>query len=209
LPDKNSPRHESGVIPFAPKKKKEQSRRPGRPGGGNGVVLATSGSLALAPQVADAPPKQKPIAFPTPSRWFSEKNNRIGFRLWDIVYLFTLARQALEAEDAIEWGARYFSGALSEEHGRAVLGVLAPGQEDEAETGKLHLEIIDAFRRSICQGLGRLLGKPHLRIEQVSAEEAHQLQLAMEAMYQENGWLLPAVPFTLHRMLRKSDLDDY
>jgi hypothetical protein len=125
------------------------------------------------------------------------------------VYLFTLARQALEAEDAIEWGARYFSGALSEEHGRGVLGVLAPGQEDDVEAGKLNAEIRDAFRRAICQGLGRLLGKNHLRIEQVSAEDAHRLQLEIEAIYQENCWLLPAVPLTLHRMLRKADMEDY
>lgn len=203
MTEKEQTAHGTTVVEFKPKRAK-QAKRSGRRLGGNGGFV-TAGNLALALDAQEAP-KQRPIAFPTPSRWFGEKHNSIGFRLWDIVYLFALARQVLKAHEAIGWGARYFSGMLSEEHGRSVLGALAPGQEEEPALDELPEEIREAFRRAICQGAGRLLGRPHLQVEQISEEDARNLQQMLEDMYDEQRWMMPAVPFTLHRLLRRAGL---
>lgn len=200
MPDTRSDRKElSTVVPF-PARRKRAPRYAGGP------AAATSGNLALA---ASPAPTQKPVPFPTPGRWFSESHGSIGFRLFDIVYLFALARQALSAADAIEWGARYFSGHLSEQHGRTVLELLAPGRGDEPEAAELTSAIRQAFREAICQGAGRLLGRRELTPEDISTEDAKQLQLKLEELYARNGWLMPAVPFTLHRLLRYSKHFEY
>jgi hypothetical protein len=200
LTNKENTERGATVIQFSPKQTKRSRRRPGGTAG-----LVTAGNLALAPE-AQAAPAQKPIPFATPSRWYGEKHNSIGFRLWDIVYLFALARQVLKAHEAIGWGARYFSGMLSEEHGRSVLGALAPGQEDDPTVDEIPEQIREAFRRAICQGAGRLLGRTHLQAEKISEEDANQLQLMLEEMYDERRWMMPAVPFTLHRLLRRAGL---
>lgn len=167
-------------------------------------VYASAGNLALAPAAA---PKARPVAFPTPARWFSEQNGAIGFRLYDVVYVFARARRGLPAEAALEWGARYFAGALSEQHGRNVLAVLSPGQEEEAEAGELTEAILQGFRSAITQGAGRLLERPHLQPEDVTVPDAERLIEILEDLYDRKGWLLPVLPFALHMILRKMDLD--
>lgn len=200
-------RRGAGVIVLEPGSKRPRRKKPApprtvAPGMAPGVAPVAAGNLALAASV-------RPVPAATPRRWFSEKNGYIGFRLWDIVYIFSLAAQGLDPEDAIEWGARYFSGALSEEHGRAVLEALAPGEAEQVEATKLHVEIIEAFRRTIRQGLRELLGKPAMEPEHVDKATAYRIQHLLEALYEENGWLLPTIPLTLHRMLRRSHLLDY
>lgn len=191
------------VIPFPIKQAKRKAPRRSGPG-----MTAVSGNLALALDPAQAP-QQKPLAFPTPSRWFSESHGAIGFRLFDIVYLFSLARQALTAEDALEWGARYFAGAMSEEHGHRVLEVLAPGQEELPGWGEIDPTIRQAFREAILQGAGRVLEQPRLELRDVTEERAKELQQRLEALYERNGWLLPTLPLTLHRLLRYSKKFEY
>lgn len=191
----------AAVIPLAPRLKKRAPRR------GGPLGTATAGSLALA--TATPAPVQAPVRFPTPSRWFSEKNGSIGFRLYDVLYIFAMARQAMPAEDAIEWGARYFAGALSEGHARAVLDVLVPGLGEEPEVKALAEEIRQGFRDAICQGASRLLGRPHLKVEEITVEDALLLSRALERIYESSGWLLPAIPYTLHRVLRYSKEMEY
>lgn len=174
-----------------------------------GIAGATAGGLALSPAASPAA-ERKPLRFPAPSRWFSDSHGAIGFRLFDIVYLFCLARQALTPTEAVEWGCRYFSGAWSEEHGRTVLNILAPGAGADAEAGAIPDHIRQGFRDTICQGASRLLGRPKLEAEAITREDAIELQKLLEALYDRNGWLLPAMPLTLHRMLRYSkDMYDY
>ncbi len=186
------------VLPITAAKR----RRPRR--AGPAVVAASSGNLALQLQPA---PKVKPTPFPTPNRWFSEKNNFIGFRLFDIVFVFARARLALPAEYALEWGARFFAGAHSETHGRNVLSALTPGQEEVPEAGELPEAIRQAFRDAICQGAARLLNRPRLQVEEISEEDARQLIEILEDLYDRQRWLLPTIPLSLHMLLRKVDKD--
>ncbi len=183
-------------------RRRQRKRAPGRRGlpgraGGSGGTAASAGSLAL---------QLKPMWAPTPSRWFRDKNDAIGFRLYDAVYIFALARQAMSAEDAIEWGARYFQGAFSEEHGRRVMEALSPGAEAELEAHQLPRAIREAFRDAILQGASELLQERFTDPDEICIEDAARLQAVLEKLYDRNGWLLPAVPYTLHRMLRKAGL---
>jgi hypothetical protein len=174
-----------------------------------GAAGATAGGLALKPGVAPLA-ERNPLRFPAPSRWFSESHGAIGFRLFDIVYMFSLARQALTATEAVEWGCRYFSGAWSEEHGRTVLDILAPGSGDDTDVRAIPDHIRQGFRDAICQGASRLLGRPKLQAEDITWDDAVELQKTLETVYDRNGWLLPSMPLTLHRMLRYSkDMYDY
>lgn len=194
---KEDPRETSRVLPLSAAKRR-------RPRPMSSVIAASSGNLALQLQPAA---KVKPTPFPTPSRWFSEKNNVIGFRLFDIIYVFARARLALPADYALEWGARFFAGAQSETHARNVLAVLCPGQEDLVETEELPEGVRQAFRDAICQGAGRLLGRSNLQVEEITEEDARQLIEILEDMYERQRWLLPTIPLSLHMLLRKVDKD--
>lgn len=202
MQESRTKRKEPGaVIQLAPRQKRRAPRR------GGPLGTATAGSLALA--TATPAPVQAPVRFPTPSRWFSEKNGSIGFRLYDILYIFAMARQAMAAEDAIEWGARYFAGGLSEDHARTVLDLLAPGHGDEPEAKALAEAIRQSFRDAICQGAGRLLGRSQVKVDGITVADAEQLSRTLERLYESSGWLLPAIPYTLHRMLRYSKEMEY
>jgi hypothetical protein len=196
------PEKKSGaqIVPFPIKR--QQRRAPRR----SGVVpVASAGNLAmeLAPQ--EAP---KPIRFPTPSRWYSEKHGSIGFRLFDLVYMYALACQALEPMEALEWGARYWNGMLTEQHGRTVLDVLAPGAGEEPTVPELPEAIRQGFRDAIAQGAGRLLGEREFDPLKMTRERAKELQGLLEALYEREGWLLPTIPYILHRLLRYAGVFD-
>jgi hypothetical protein len=194
----------TAVIAFPVQKRKKKA-----PLFAGAAASATAGNLALSLGLTPAP-NQKPLRFPAPSRWFSESHGAIGFRLFDIVYLFALARQALEPGEALEWACRYFNGAWSDEHGRTVVEILSPGMGDEVEAGEIPDHIRQGFRDAVCQGAGRLLRRTRLRAEDITWEEAVALQQKLEELYARNGWLLPAMPLTLHRMLRfSSKMFDY
>jgi hypothetical protein len=194
------PKEAQKVVEFPVKR--SQRKAPRRSGF---APVASSGNLALelSPQAA-----VKPVRFPTPSRWFNEKHGSIGFRLFDLVYMYSLACQALEPMEALEWGARYWNGMLTEQHGRNVLGVLAPGAEEEPTVPELPEAIRQAFREAIAQGAGKLLGVRHFDPLGLTAERAKELQRVCEALYEQEGWLLPALPYILHRLLRYAGVFD-
>lgn len=182
---------------------KRQQRKAPRRSGFAPVASSGAAALELAPQAA-----VKPMRFPTPSRWFNEKHGSIGFRLFDLVYMYSLACQALEPMEALEWGARYWSGMLTEQHGRTVLGVLAPGTEEEPTVPELPESLRQAFREAIAQGAGRLLGERHFDPLRITVERAKELQVLCEALYEQESWLLPALPYILHRLLRYAGVFD-
>lgn len=165
-------------------------------------VRPIRGNLALQPEAA---PEVRPTPFPTPSRWFSEANSRLGFRLWDVVYVFAIARQGLSTEEALGWGERYWAGGYSEDHNRAVLDLLIPGREDEPAGALAMRRALDAgFAAAIRQGAARLLGMKNWQFDELPVAAARRLQDLLEALYERQGWRLPALPLGLHMLLRKS-----
>lgn len=160
--------------------------------GGGG---ATQGSLAL--QMAVKPKRQ-----PTPSRWFSDTHDFLGFRLWDVVYIFAIARQCdLNTEDALGWGMRYWAGGLSEEQDLTIIDLLSPGAEVGNGLGARRHALDEGFIAAILQGAAQLLGEEYG--EELPVEEAARLQWLLEGLYAREGWRLPALPFALQLRLRR------
>lgn len=159
----------------------------------------TRGNLALQPVAA------LPLPLPTPSRWYSEAHSRLGFRLWDLVYIFAVARQCLTTEEALGWGMRYWTGAYSADHARAVVDLLLPGREGEPE-GALALRraLDEGFGAAIRQGAARLLGLKNWQFAELPVAAARRLQELLEQLYAQQGWRLPALPLGLHYLIRKS-----
>lgn len=175
-------------------------RRPRKQAPVNGPVVssgggATQGSLALQAAV-------KPKPRPTPSRWYSEAHTILGFRLWDVVYIFAIARQCdLNTEDALGWGMRYWAGGLSEEQDRAIIDLLTPGAEVGDGLGARRRALDEGFVAAIRQGAAQLLGEEYA--DEIPVEEAARLQWLLEGLYAREGWRLPAIPYALQLRLRK------
>lgn len=160
-----------------------------------------AGNLALQPQAAPAP---VPVARPTPARWFSEAHRLIGFRLWDIVYLFAVARQCLTTEEALGWACRYWQGGFSAEHDRAVIDLLTPGALDgevALDAGARRRALDAAFAAAVKQGASRLLGRKDWDWDDLPAEDARRLAQALVRLYGQQGWHLPPLPFGLQHLL--------
>lgn len=175
-------------------------RRPRKPAPAKGPVVrggggATQGNLALQTAV-------KPKPRPTPSRWFSESHSFLGFRLWDVVYIFSIARQCdLNTEDALGWGMRYWAGGLSEEQDLEIIDLLTPGAEVGTGLGARRHALDEGFMAAIRQGAEQLLGEEFG--DELPVEEAARLQWLLEGLYAREGWRLPPMPFALQLRLRK------
>jgi len=156
---------------------------------------ALQGNLALQAAL-------KPKPRPTAGRWYGEANELLGFRLWDVAYVFAIARQCgLDTEDALGWGMRYWAGGLSEEHDLAVIDLLTPGAEVTEGPGGRRRGLDEGFVAAIRQGAAQLLGTDWE--DELPVEEAARLQWLLEGLYAREGWRLPAIPFALQHLLRK------
>ncbi|MFZ5827603.1 MAG: hypothetical protein ACOY94_25145 [Bacillota bacterium] len=140
---------------------------------------------------------------PIPGRWFSEAHGFLGFRLWDVVYIFAIARQCgLETEDALGWGMRYWAGGLTEEQDLTVIDLLTPGAEVSDALGARRRALDAGFIAAIRQGAAQLLGEEYEG--EIPVEEAARLQWLLEGLYSREGWRLPAMPYALQLLLRKA-----
>lgn len=164
--------------------------------GGAGGGGATQGNLALKNAL-----KAKPR--PTPRRWFSEAHTYLGFRLWDVVYIFSIARQCgLDTEDALGWGMRYWAGGLSVDQDLAVIDLLTPDAEVDDKATARRMALDAGFVAAIRQGAAQLLGREYE--DEIPVEEAARLQWLLEGLYAREGWRLPAMPYALQLLLRKA-----
>jgi hypothetical protein len=176
-----------------PRKAPAASKGPFVSGAGGGS--AAQGNLALQTAV-------KPKPRPTPSRWFSEAHSFLGFRLWDVVYIFAIARQCdLNTEDALGWGMRYWAGGLNAEQDLAIIDLLTPGAEVSDSAGARRRALDEGFVAAIRQGAAQLLGEEY--DDEIPVAEAARLQWILEGLYAREGWRLPAMPYALQLRLRK------
>lgn len=186
----------ANVLDLTERRRRRRAPRAGEQPRLGGVQPQSQGSLALQSAV-------KPKPRPTPGRWYGEAHHFLGFRLWDVVYLFAIARQAgLCTEDALGWGMRYWAGGLAPEQDLTIIALLTPDAE-APETPVGRRQALDAgFIAAIRQGATQLLGESYE--EEIPVAEAARLQFLLEGLYAREGWRLPAVPFALQLMLRKA-----
>lgn len=183
------------VLDLTERRRRRGPKAGAAPGRGGGQPLS-QGSLALQSEV-------KPKPRPTPGRWYGEAHHFLGFRLWDVVYIFAIARQAgLSTEEGLGWGMRYWAGGLSPEQDLTIIALLTP-DADAPESPVGRRQALDAgFIAAILQGAEQLLGERYE--DEIPVEEAARLQWLLEGLYAREGWRLPALPFALQLLLRKA-----
>jgi len=164
-------------------------------------IPQTSGNLALVASALPAP-EARLVRFPMARRWVRERHPALGFRFADALYLFALARQALDGEATRGWAYLRFCDPWGPEHARAVLAVLAPGAEPVEAYPDLLQQVRQAYADAVDSATADLIGPgPD------TAERAKALQVALEALYEEQGWALPGIPLALVRILRDAGIE--
>lgn len=164
-------------------------------------IPPTAGNLALLAAALPAP-LAPVVRFPMARRWIRERHPALGFRFADALYFFSLARQALDREGARGWAYLRFCDPWGPEHAAAVLAVLAPGAEPAEAYPELLAQVRQAYAEAVDTATADLIGAgPD------TPERARELQTALEALYDEQGWSLPGIPLALVKILREAGID--